>query len=210
MKKIILSSILFALTFSVNSQIKAITENGDEVILYNDKTWKFINDSLDFAKEIIVNETLFKKGEKSTFLVKSNKIKMGVWINPKKWSFKKNPNSDDAEYEFEFRDGDLYGMIITEKIQIPVEAIKNIALENARGVAPDIQSIKEEYRTVNGKKVLMMQMSGTMQGIKFSYYSYYFSNDNGVVQLITYTSDNLLNSYLKDIEKFLNGFVTID
>ena len=210
MKKILFYIMLFSVSFSMSSQIKAVTENGDEVVLYNDKTWKFINESIDEVKEIPINDVLFKKDKKSTFLVKSNKISMGVLINPKKWSFKKNPINDEAEYQFQLKGGDLYGMMITEKIEIPVETIKNLALQNAREVAPDIKSVKEEYRTVNGKKILMMQMNGTMQGIKFTYYSYYYSNKNGVVQLVTYTSANLLDTYLEEIEKFLNGFVTID
>ena len=55
-----------------------------------------------------------------------------------------------------------------------------------------------------------MQMDGTIQGIKFTYYGYYFSSPNGTIQLLTYTSSNLLNEYKKEFEDFLNGFVTFD
>ena len=69
---------------------------------------------------------------------------------------------------------------------------------------------KEEYRIVNGAKVLLLQMNGTMQGIKFSYYGYYFSNSNGTVQFVTYTSTNLITSYLPKIELLLNGIVELN
>ncbi len=84
---------------------------------------------------------------------------------------------------------------------------KGIAIENAKDAAPDIKVINEEYRSVNGVQVLMMQMSGTIRGMRFTYYGYYYSNSNGTIQLLTYTGENLFPNYLNDIEEFLNGLV---
>ena len=53
---------------------------------------------------------------------------------------------------------------------------------------------KSRYRIVNGIEVLMMQMSGTIQGMRFTYYGYYYSNSNGTIQLLTYTGENLSSS----------------
>lgn len=53
----------------------------------------------------------------------------------------------------------------------------------------------------------MMQMSGTIRGMRFTYYGYYYSNSNGTIQLLTYTGENLFPNYLNDIEEFLNGLV---
>jgi hypothetical protein len=192
------------------SQKKAVTENGEEVILYTDGTWKYVNDSVQEEKEIPVNPKAFTKSSSSTFLLKSNKFNVGVWIDPKKWSFKKAENNDDAEYEFELKGKDLYGMMINELVEIPLESLKKIAIDNAREAAPDIQLIKEEYRTVNGQKVLMLQLNGSAEGIKFSYYGYYYSNENGTMQMVLYTSQNLLKNYLEEIESHLNGFVVLD
>ena len=97
--------------------------------------------------------------------------------------------------------------MISEKIEIPLETLKSVALTNAKSVAPDIKIINEEYRTVNGLKVLMIQMNGTTQGIKISYYGYYFSNSSGTVQLLTYTSQNLMDSLKNESDKLLNGLV---
>lgn len=52
----------------------------------------------------------------------------------------------------------------------------------------------------------MLQMDGTIQGIKITYMGYYFSNDSGTVQFITYTSQNLFAAFLPEIEILLNGF----
>jgi len=48
-------------------------------------------------------------------------------------------------------------MIITEKVEIPLKSLKNIALVNVKSVAPDVSVVMEEYRNVNGLKVLCLQ-----------------------------------------------------
>lgn len=208
MKKLCLSLFFISTITVISAQEKAVTETGAEVVLYADGTWSYL-DSETGAKEIPVNKKAFKKSKNASFLLKSSRVNLGFWLDPKKWSFKKAANNEDAEYELQLRDGDLYGMIITEKVEIPLEALKDIAIENGRAVAPDLKIVKEEYRTVNGAKVLLIQMNGTTQGIKFSYYGYYYSNSNGTIQFVTYTSQNLLDTYVNDCEELLNGIVEI-
>jgi hypothetical protein len=191
------------------AQKKAITENGEEVILYNDGTWKYENEE-GKTVEITFNPTSFSKGKKATFLLKSTKNNLGFWLDPSKWSFKKALNNEHAEYELQYKEGDLYAMIISERVEIPLENLRGIAIENGKSVAPDLKIVKEEYRTVNGLKVLLLQMNGTLQGVKFSYYGYYYSNSEGTVQFITYTSQNLLEKHKSTCEELLNGIVEIN
>ncbi|WP_276365750.1 hypothetical protein [Chryseolinea sp. H1M3-3] len=196
---------------SYSQAIHAVTDNGEEVILNDNGTWKYLNDStLLGSKEIPTNDTKFDKAKNSTFLVKSTKLKIGVWLNTKKWKFGKAVNNDAAEYEFSNLNEDMYGMIITEKLEIPVETLKLAAIQNARTVAPDIQIAKEEYRNVNGTKVLMMEMRGTFQGIKVVYFGYYLTNSSGSTQFLTYTAANLFNEYSTEMEELLNGLVILN
>ena len=98
-------------------------------------------------------------------------------------------------------------MIITEKTEIPLEALKEIAVKNARDAAPDIDVAEEEYRMVNNKKVLCLQMNGTIKGIQFSYFGYYYSSPNGTIQFLTYTSKNLFLNSRNEMQELLNGLV---
>ena len=143
-------------------------------------------------------------------LLKSKKLNVGVWLNPKIWSFEKSKDDSPAEYNLSLKGADLFGMIIAEKIEIPLETLKLLAVKNAMDAAPDMKIVKEEYRIVNGIKVLLLQMNGTMQGVKFTYYGYYFSNTNGSVQFVTYTSKKLFESYKSKMETLLNGIVEIN
>ena len=196
-------------TMFLSAQINAVTETGDEVILYQDGSWKYLNDSLIEEISIPVNDKIYLKDKKSSFLVKSKKLNIGISINPKKWSFTKGTDKDAFEFQFEKKGDDLYAMLISEKMQIPVETLRGIAIDNAKSAASDFKVIKEEYRNVNGVQVLMLQMAGTIQGMRFTYYGYYYSNSNGTIQLLTYTGESLFENYLDDIELFLNGFVEI-
>lgn len=210
MKKIgLLSACMFIVLLSFAQQ-KAVTETGSEVILYDDRTWEYLNNDEDLDSEIPTNKKTFTKDKDASFLVKSNKLNVGFWINPKEWSFKKADNNEEAEYEFQLKGKDLYAMVISEQVEIPLKNLKQIAVENGKAAAPDLRIVKEEYRTVNGLKVLFLQMNGTLQGIKFTYYGYYFSNENGTIQFITYTSQNLLSTYMDDCEKILNGLVEVN
>ncbi|MCX6294184.1 MAG: hypothetical protein NT127_07815 [Sphingobacteriales bacterium] len=210
MKKIVIVLISLFFVNVIQAQKKAVTETGEEVNLYDDGSWKYVNEDQLSEKEISTNTINFKKDKESNFLIKSKKLNVGFWLNPKIWSFEKSKDDSPAEYNLSMKGAGLYGMIISEKIEIPLETLKSLAVKNAMDAAPDMKIVKEEYRIVNGIKVLLLQMNGTMQGVKFTYYSYYFSNTNGSVQFVTYTSKKLFESYKPKMESLLNGIVEIN
>lgn len=191
-----------------NAQLKGVTETGDEIVLYKNGTWAYAIDSLNTIAQILKNDKPFLKDKASTFLVKSGKTNIGIWLDPKEWSFTKGDTGSPSEFKLKHKnkDKDIYGMLITEKTEIPVESLIDIALENGRKAAPDIRLIEREYRIVNGLEVVMMKMAGTIQGIKFIYFGYYYSNAKGAYQFLTYTSQQLFDEYETDMEIFLNGF----
>lgn len=205
MKKILFIIGLLVLSCNLFAEIGAVTETGDEVVLFEDGTWIYRDEKLRQKQEIVLNDIIFSKSDESTFLVKSNRLNIGVWIDPKKWSFSKTDTADASEFSFKLKDEDLYGMLISEKIEIPLETLKDVAIHNAESVSTYFRVSKQEYRNVNGIQVLMLEMIATIENIDFVYYGYYFSNSNGSVQLLTYTSNNLKDNYLTDIEALLNG-----
>ena len=94
---------LLAGLFIVNTscaQIKAVTENGDEVILNKDKTWAYIDNTITEETVIPLNTDTFEKTNSQTFLLKSKINSAGIWLNPKAWNFSKAIDNPDAEYEF--------------------------------------------------------------------------------------------------------------
>lgn len=206
MRKIIVFIILLLMisTLLLADQ-KAITSNGDEVILYNNGTWVYSKkDNKKFIKIKTIKKK-FTKSENATFLLKSKINNSAFFINPKKWSV--NKMSGDKEYTFELKNKDLYAMVITEEIEVSIEALAIAGYNNAKTVAPDIQVLQKEYRIVNGNKLIYMEMVGTITGIKAIYVGYYFSNSSGSTQFVTYTGASLINKYKPEMIEFLNGLV---
>ena len=194
------------LSITANARQRAVTDEGNIVILNSNGTWKYESPNTIKQLEIKTNKAIFKKDLESTFRLKSKRNKSAFWIDPKKWSFKKADDVNQAEYNFHLKGEDLFGIAITEKIAIDLDNLTQIALENAKGTASDAQIVIREYRIVNGNKVMYMKTEGTTQGIKFKYLGYYYSDSSGSTQYITYTGLSLVGLYKQDIEKFLNGF----
>lgn len=130
--------------------------------------------------------------------------KASVSINPTKW--KETKSTEAAKRTFEHINGDGYAMIISERIAIPMDKLREIAVANARETAPDLKVVEEQRRLVNGTDVLMLRLEGTVTGVPFTYLGYYYGGSAGTIQVITYTGRNLFDEYRKDFEEFLNGF----
>ena len=189
---------------------RAVTEDGSTVILNDDGTWKYDKAESIRKETIPVNNKAFTKGSDATFRMKSRNNTASVYFNPGKWHVVTAKSNESVEKQFRLVDHDMQAMLITEKIEIPIETLAMLALENAKRVAPDAKIVEKEYRNVNGKKLIMLQINGTLMGIKFSYLGYYFTDSYGSTQLVTYTAQNLFAEYRPEAEQFLNGLVFAD
>ena len=76
-------------------------------------------------------------------------------------------------------------MMLTEKTDIPLASMANIALINAKKASMDARIVHQEYRN-------------------------YYTNDNGTLQLVGYTSEKLFQKDKKDMEDLLNGLTVIN
>ena len=207
MKKIFIYSLLLLLLGHLSAQKLATTEQGEKVVLYDNGTWKYEHEKSIPDIVIPMNPKSFVKDEKSSFLLKSAKLDYGFWLNPKKWTFKRGGSGSTSEYDIQLKGGDLHGKVLTENVEIPITKLRNIVIENAIEISPNTSIIKEEYRMVNGLKVLHLEMNSTVKGIKFTYYGYYYSSPVGTVQFIVYTSHKLSNHYEEDCQLLLNGLM---
>jgi hypothetical protein len=209
--------VLFYISVAVNlkAQIKALTENGREVLLSENGTWKYANDSATDSsaniRELSINPHPFTKSAGASFLVKSNNLNIGVFINTSKWTFTAHKdNEPDIEYHFGLKTNDGFGIMITEKTEIDLDNMRQIALANAQKAAVDAKVVSAEYRMVNNIKVLCLEIKGTIKSIRFVYFGYYFSNENGTVQLLCYSTQKLFEQLHGEFENLLNGMVVLN
>ena len=197
------------LSITTSAQTKAITEKGDEVILYNNHTWKF-TDNIKQEESIIKSSgASFTKNKESTFLLKSSRVHMGFWLDPRVWTFGKATSNLSAEYELQQKDASIQAVIIPEKAYIPLENLRDIAITNARVASPDYEVEHTEYRMVNGLKILYIQSKGTISGIKFAFYGYYFTDSVTTIQFIAMGYEANRKNDQKIAENLLNGLVVV-
>jgi hypothetical protein len=127
-----------------------------------------------------------------------------VSVTPNLW--RETKSTETGRRTFVHRNGDGYAVVISERIQVQTNQLRNVALENAREAAPDVKIVEEQRRRVNGTDVLMLRLEGTTNGVAFTYLGYYYGGPAGTVQVLTYTGRNLFQEYRADFEDFLNGF----
>lgn len=198
---------LLALPPGVQAAQKAIAGAGDEVMLHDNDAGIYVNPAKKVATALATNPMPFTKGAGASFEVKSKINKASVWIDPKLWKFSKSENNEVVEYVFWLKDADLYGFMINEAIEIPIESLTRVILENARKVAPDARFVEQEYRSLNGSKVIYARIDATEHGTNLSFLSYYFANASGFTQLLLGTRSNFVDKHKAVIENFLNGLV---
>lgn len=200
---------LFLILFCsfVTAGQKAITDDGKVVILNDDKTWRFEKSEANIESGIKLNNKQFFVASGASFVVKALPTNMGVMINPENWSFAKDPSDSNKMVFKSKKNSDVYGMVISEGIEVDAESLTFLALENAKKIAPDAQIIKKEYRMVNGNKIIYMEIEGSFKSIKFRYAGYYTSNSSGSIQVITYSTPKIMISNTPLYEELLNGLI---
>jgi hypothetical protein len=177
---------------------QATTEDGRKVLLYPNGKWKYAP-----ATPRGRGAAAYTRTTSATEGIDLLRGGMTLFVDPGKW--KRTPSEDPTRISFRHSTGEAYGMVVAERLAIPLPRLKEIAVSNAREAAPDVRVTFEEPRRVNQMDVLAMQMEGTIQGVPFTYYGYYFSGPQGSVQLLTYTGSNLFAEYKPEFEDFLNG-----
>ena len=200
---LLITGILAGSSAAAQNPLNATTDDGRKVVLYSNNTWKF-------APETVAASAASGGHSRPASATSVVDIHAGVTrlsYDPARWT--QEAGTDRTKMTFQHADGDGYALIIRERLQMSLDALKEIALSNAVQAAPDARIVFEEPRVVNGTKVLCLIIEGTTSGVAFTYYGYYYSGKSGIVQIVTYTGQNLFEEYKPDFEDFLNGFEVV-
>jgi hypothetical protein len=200
---------IFTITLVISfAQIKAVTETGDEVVLHANGSWKYREEAKN-NDSITTNALSFTKPATANFLLKSKNCAMGFWVNPKKWNFEK-ATDNTSEYSFSLKENNSTGaFVVTEQTGMLLTYLRKFAIENIQKAASAFKIIKEEYRYVNGLKVLLLESNATVEGISITYFNYYYSDTASTIQFLAFAPNSIANKYKKELETLLNGLVTI-
>jgi hypothetical protein len=67
------------------------------------------------------------------------------------------------------------------------------------------ESSSRKSARVNGADVWFLKIDCEVKKIPFAYSGYFFSDQNSLVRVTTYTGKNLADEFEKDFTEFLNG-----
>lgn len=176
-------------------EIKAKTDSGKDVVLRPDGTWSFVGE--------------FNKSKDAVLAYKSKRGIFSLSLPPGNWKKADKVDNEAAEVQFVYGDSEIFCMVIVERIQIPLNALKKIAIDNTKEASKNAKVVMEEKRVVNGREVLCMTMELTIEEVPFVYHGYYYSGEEGTIQLITMTAKNLFKELKPEMEVLLNGFEII-
>lgn len=147
-----------------------------------------------------------KPGDVNDF-VRSELDFIELWYNNSEWTRLDESLSNAAEFSFKHVGEEGYALMIIESVDLSLKGLRDTALKNARKAAPNARITYEETININGTDVLVMDIRGTIDGIKFVYHSAYWSGSVGVFQIITYTSESIFDRVYEDFDSFLAGIV---
>ena len=173
---------------------RAKTTDGKEVLLRADGTWSYIGE--------------YNKDKKSEIAYTGKRGTFAIHLVPNTWKKNDKVDNDAAEVGF-IKDGDIYAMIIAERIEVPIEALKKAAIENMKMVDKNTKIVFEEKRTVNGKEMICLTLEVTTEGVPFTFHGYIYTGDEGSFQIVTWTGRKLFKEVKPEMEAFLNGFVIL-
>ena len=209
MKKLIITALIL-LSYQADAQIKAVTDEGKEVVLFDNGTWKFVNESDAAVLETITtNDKLFIKDNNATFLFRSKRLNSGLYVNPKVWKITDAFKAPFLEFAFiNSNNYNIYGIFTSENVEIAtLKNLKDILIGTVQSRA-DYFKLKEcEYRTVNGLKVIYINYMANSKGMDFEYMTYAFLNENGYCTVSSYCASKSFEQLKPEMEKFINGLV---
>lgn len=186
------------------STINATTEDGRKVILSQDGTWQYVSPSNVIQGTEAASST-YTKPKTATKVLTINKGAASLSYDPQTWIVSTDA-SDPNRTNFSHKSGDIYGIVIAERLGLSPDALMEIVLENAKKASTALTVRERGKRVVNGDEVTYMMFEPTIQGIEFIFEGYYYAGPAGSIQVIAYIGKNLHPEYKQEIENFLNGF----
>ena len=180
--------------------IKATTEDGRDVLLKQDGTWIF--------NEKILDENINKDSEytpkSATSKIDNKTKKVSVFYDPLIWNVEQLKD-EDAEYQFKIKTGDVYARLITERISLSVDAIRNAIINNLKKKSENMEIVSEGEKKVNDVNIKTLLVNTRLQGNNFVFYWYYWTGNKGTVQFFSYTTPDIFEEDKNEIFDLMNG-----
>ncbi|PJZ65916.1 hypothetical protein CH371_10310 [Leptospira wolffii] len=206
MKKI-LTIILFSTPLLSVFAEEVFTKTGRKVILKDDFTWHYAEESKSKSGKNVVTPT--RTLTKTNDMVASVSNKSGfykVFYNPEQWALSKEAN-EVSEFHFINIAKSGNAMVLFDGIEIPLEAFPNLLLFSVNKTDPDARIMQLEDIVVNGTPGKLVTYRAQTRGLTLIFHSFITSNPKGSIQFSTFTLENQFEKERENFEKLISGLV---
>ena len=131
-----------------------------------------------------------------------------IAFDPITWQYDPEKMADE-EFSFSHADGDVFAIIVPERLPMSRKLLRDVVVDNLRSTADGFRILHEETRQHKGAEVLCLTMSGTVEGTPLMWYGYYYTGEPGTIQVITVTGQDLFDKYKAEMDEFLDGFTVL-
>lgn len=116
------------------------------------------------------------------------------------------PSSQVGRYMLTHSSGDAYAQVIWEGLVFPLDTIADVGLGYLKREDPNPTVTFKRKLTINGNEMSQMNVDATVRGLMLSYRNYYYSGKAGTIQIMTWTKQDDMAKYEKELTNLLNGF----
>ena len=124
------------------------------------------------------------------------------------WRRFSNPGEPPDILQYSDRSQELFFKVISERFEVPVDKFEELAVSNLQAADANSKArvIKRGWRTVNGERMLVLEIEAFSKGIPFVFINHYYSSPSGYVQIAMWTARNLLEEKRSEIDVLVSGF----
>ena len=191
---IFLATLLFSLSnLASAAELTRFTFDGKEIILFDDKTWEFADNTPATAAP-------------DCEVVNSEKLPISICLNPEIWTFA--TLSGDHEVAVKVKDRELYLLMITEKQFIETGAFKKAIIANAQNVSglTKVQTLAEESVVLDLYNFGRLVYTTKVDGLPVTFDNYYSNiKDKGSFQFVFFAGRDDFESHKQTIADAVGG-----
>jgi len=150
----------------------------------------------------------FRKSSSATTKVKTHFGSFVLWVDSSKW--KQDRSNSEETMEFVHVAGEAHVRVITERIGLPIDVIRNAVLATAQKGDTTTKITLEEKRLINGREVLAIGFESTSNQVRFVSLGYYYGGSSGTIQVVGYTVKSAFERNAGVFTEFLSGLEISD
>lgn len=174
--------------------LRAVAEDGRKVLLSADGRWRF--DASSPAAVTPASDSPYRPSAKQ----------FAVAFNPSDWTLQPKRDEDGPiKRGFVHKSLPVHAWVIADEMPATTPTVKTVILTNAKNAGAETTVLLDEIIRIGGKEVGSMRMSAALKGMDFMFWTYYFADEAGNIQVTCFTAQALFYKYEAECRKFLSS-----